>query len=94
MDEMHNLHPNITFLKDVYIKIHQPNKQVVTKNWMMICFIFKKFVTTMRNTKGEYGYIYIYRFFIHSCIYKKGYVDSITLILALEFLMFVGQPTK
>ena len=61
MDEMHNLNPNITFLKDVYIKIHQPNKQVVTKNWMMICFIFKKFVTAMRNIQGNHvfiGYIY------------------------------------
>ena len=58
MDEMHNLHPNITFLKDVYIKIHQPNKQVVTKNWMMICFIFKKFVTAMRNIQGNHVFNY------------------------------------
>ena len=74
MDEMHNLNPNITFLKDVYIKIHQPNKQVVTKNWMMICFIFKKFVTAMRNIQGNHvfnydltryvyiGYIYMYAY--------------------------------
>ena len=53
MDEMHNLHPNITFLKDVYIKKHQPNKQPVTKNWMMMCFIFNKFVIAMRNIKGS-----------------------------------------
>ena len=58
MDEMHNLNPNITFLKDVYIKIHQPNKQVVTKNWMMICFIFKKFVTAMRNIQGNHVFNY------------------------------------
>ena len=58
MDEMHNLHPNITFLKDVYIKIHLPYKQSGTKNLMMICFIFKKFVTAMRNI----GFIYIYAY--------------------------------
>ena len=62
MDEMHNLHPNITFLKDVYIKIHLPYKQSGTENLMMMCFIFKKFVTAMRNTKGDIGFTYIYAY--------------------------------
>ena len=72
MDEMHNLNPNITFLKDVYIKIHQPNKQVVTKNWMMICFIFKKFVTAMRNIQGNHVFNYdLTRYIsdIYTCMY-------------------------
>ena len=72
MDEMHNLNPNITFLKDVYIKIHQPNKQPVTKNWMMICFIYKKFVIAMRNIKGNHVFNYdLTRYIsdIYTCMY-------------------------